>query len=387
MQRIHLQGGFGEKGRTSIGIDDGRTFLMLDAGIWIGATADNYHPRLARRAEDIDALVITHAHEDHIGALCWMLSRGYRGQFYMTPSTRKEMQSTLDEYARAEDLAAFPVRDERIEIFEPGDLLKVGSHSIETGLSGHVAGGVWLNVTSGGRRTLYCGDVQPDSSVFSFSRVPESDLVLLDCSYGADEVSAGARASRIVDWIAAHPKGCVLPSPLSGRSLEILNILPGDYAIAEEMEEPLRAQLETPALLRQGIADTLSRKLDRARVWRIGSALPDCPLLVHDGMGMAGPAAVALGLAEEGHHPVLLTGHLPDGSPGQRMLRNGSADWLRFPTHPVMPQNRAIWEGAGRPPLLGHSCNEATLMELKDELPALNVAARTGDTILNGESP
>lgn len=385
MQRVHLQGGFGEKGRTSVGIDDGHTFLMLDAGIWIGADRGEYHPRLARPAAEIDALVVTHAHEDHIGALCWMLSQGYRGQFFMTRSTLNEMQTTLNEYALPEHLKSHPVPADRIEIFGPGDTWKVGHQRVASGHSGHVAGGVWLSATSGGRRTLYCGDVQPNSEIFPFSPMPVADLALLDCSYGADAILTAERARHIVDWIAAHPEGCVLPSPLSGRSIEILNILEGDFAIAEGMEDPLRAQLQTAFLLRSGVADTLTRKLDAAQVWTIGADLPSCPLIVHDGMGVAGPAAVAVRLAEAACHPVLLTGHLPEGSPAYRLSAEGKADWLRFPSHPVLPQNLAIWEHVGRPPVLGHSCNGATLLELKSRIPALDATARTGETVLNGD--
>ena len=379
--RIHLQGGFGEKGRTSVCIDDGQSVVMLDAGIRVDGGPHDYHPRLARSADGIDALVITHAHEDHIGALCWMLSQGFRGQVYMTPSTRAEMRMTLEQYARPEDLTDFPVTDDRIELFRPGDSFGIGSQTIRTGHSGHVAGGVWLHVSSCNQRTLYCGDVQPDSTAFPFTSVLEADLAILDCSYGTDRTDAAIRSDRILGWVKAHKGGCVLPTPLAGRSIELMILLPDEIAVVEGMKDALRQQIADRSLLRPGVSETVSARIDRARDWRVGSELPDCPLLVHDGMGAAGPASDALAQAERTGQPVLLTGHLPAGSPGQRMFGAGSADWLRYPTHPVLSQNMAIWEAAGRPALLGHSCDAAALMSLGAELPGLNVTARTGDTI------
>jgi len=383
MQRVHLQGGFGEKGRTSIGIDDGDTFLMFDAGIKVGGTKEAYHPRLARPADEIHAILITHAHEDHIGALNWLVGQGFRGQIYMTPSTMGEMQAVLAEYAMSVDLAAYPITDDRVELFESGEALEIGAHKIMTGHSGHVSGGVWFSIDSGGHRTTYCGDIQPDSNVFPFSPMPKSSLLLLDCSYGDDTALPTTRANRISTWVNDHSKGCVLPTPLSGRSLELLNLFDGDFAIAAGMETPLRAQLDDLSLLQSGIAERLLPRLSNARVWQPGTTLPDCPLLVHDGMGTAGPAVQALAQAETIRHPVLLTGHLPEHSPGQRLQQEGLADWLRFPTHPSLQQNIAVWEQTGRPKLLGHSCNGEALEQLKPSLPSLDVMVRTGGTISN----
>lgn len=378
MQRLHLQGGFGEKGRTSVLIDDGESRVMLDAGIKVGAPSEDYHPLLAHPASEIDALFITHAHEDHIGALCWLIGQGFAGPVFMTPTTQSEMLATLDQYAHVFDLANYPVSKTAIEVFEPGDELSLASHRITTGHTGHVAGGVWFAVQSGGKRILYCGDVVPESAVFPMTPMPEGDMMLLDCSYGDDRTPASVRAERIVAWVAERPKGSVLPTPLSGRSLELLAILPGQLAIADLMYEPLREQIDDPKLLRPGVTDRIAERLDSALRWKPGSPLPECPLLVHDGMGSAGPAALALEMAEQSGHPVLLSGHLPDGSPGHRMREQGSADWFRLPTHPTLPQNKVLWENSGQPRLMGHSCDAKALEAIQHTLPAMVTTAATG---------
>ena len=258
MQRLHLQGGFGEKGRTSVLVDDGESRVMLDAGIKVGAPPDEYHPQLAHPASEIDALFTTHAHEDHIGALCWLIGQGFHGPVFMTRATRSEMEATLDQYAHVFDLATYPVSNVTIEVFEPGDELSLARQRITTGHTGHVAGGVWFAVQSGGKRTLYCGDVVPESAVFPMSAMPEGDMMLLDCSYGDDCTHASESAERIVEWVAVRPMGSVLPTPLSGRSLEFLAILPGQLAIADLMYEPLREQIADPTLLKPGVADRIA---------------------------------------------------------------------------------------------------------------------------------
>ena len=386
MQTIHLQGGFGEKGRTSIAVDDGATFLMLDAGIKVGAPAQDYHPRLARPAAEIDALFLTHAHEDHIGALSWLLRQGFNGPVFMTAATRGEMAATLAQYARPDDLAACPGSAAQIEIFSAGERLTVGAQTIDTGHSGHVAGGTWFAVTSGGQTTLYCGDVVPHSAVFPMTPLPACDLLVLDCSYGPDTVPAADRAKTVIEWTAAHPGGSVLPTPLSGRSLELLTILPGPLAMSDDMEAPLRTQLADPDLLHPVMAARLRDRIAGLHRWTPGDPLPAMPLLVHDGMGETGPARAALDQAERAGHPVLLTGHLPEGSPGWRMHRAGTADWHRLPTHPTLPENRALWEATGRPAVIGHSCDAAALDAVQQGLPALNAGTRTGGSLKIGDA-
>lgn len=186
MLQVDLQGGFGEKGRTSVAVSDGNTCIMLDAGIKVGATGDEYYPVLARPVGEIDALFISHAHEDHIGALCHLLRQGYAGPIYMTEETHSEMPATLAQYADAADLAEFPPRAQQIRLFRPGETVSVGALNVSTGASGHVVGGVWFCVEGAGKRVVFTADIVPESAVFPMQALPVCDLLVLDTSYGAD---------------------------------------------------------------------------------------------------------------------------------------------------------------------------------------------------------
>ncbi|TPK45839.1 MULTISPECIES: MBL fold metallo-hydrolase [unclassified Mesorhizobium] len=379
--KLDLAGGFGEKGRTSVAVRSGNDRILLDIGIKVGATGAEYYPALDGSIADIDALFVSHAHEDHVGALSWLLSRGYAGPIFMTAETRAEAPATLAGYADPGDLKRFPFPEDRIEIFEPGDLLKSGNLRVRTGRSGHVVGGVWFAVDDGKSRVVYSADVVPDSNVFVMDAIPECDLLVLDASYGADPVPGAARAEAISGWVARHSNGCLLPTPLSGRSLELIAALPGPFAIHAGMRASLEAQIAATSALLPGVSEILRLRLGSAADWTDADPLPSLPLLADDGMGEAGPSSRLLPRADRAGFPVLLTGHLPSGSPGDLLHKAGRADWVRMPTHPTLSGNVGIWEKAGRPETLGHSCASELLDDLKAHIPSLRPQCRTGQSI------
>ncbi|WP_342360828.1 MBL fold metallo-hydrolase [Terrarubrum flagellatum] len=382
MMMIDLHGGFGEKGRTCVGVRAGGLRLLLDAGIKVGARPENYHPALAEAdITAIDALFISHAHEDHVGALPWLLARGFRGRIFMTAEARAETPATLAAYAMPDDLARAPFPLDRVELFRPGQSINLGGVTITTGRSGHVAGGVWLAVEADGRQLVYSADIAPDSAVFAMDPTPHCDALLIDASYGVDPISGEERAATIAEWVARHASGCLLPTPLYGRSLELIAAIDAPLAICASMRPALQAQIAAADALRLGVSDLLVKRLAQAEDWRDGDALPRRALLCDDGMGTAGPSARLIPRADTEGMPILLTGHLPAGSPGDRVYRAGRADWIRMPTHPTLPGLIACWETAGQPLTLGHSCENPALEELARHINRLSVDLATGDSL------
>ncbi|WP_371682039.1 MBL fold metallo-hydrolase [Microvirga sp. 17 mud 1-3] len=380
MMQVDLHGGFGEKGRTSVAIRGNDGHVLLDVGIKVGASGREYYPAIDG-AGDIQALLLSHAHEDHVGALSWLLAEGYRGPIFMTEETLEEAPATLAHYADRSQLKQFPLPRDRVQLFKPGETLTVGDLTIRTGRSGHVVGGVWFAVGNGNETIVYSADVLPDSKVFVMDPIPACDLLILDASYGADPVSSETRGDEIAAWIAGHPGGCLLPTPLFGRSLELLAVMPDRFAIHASMRQALASQIEAREALQPEIIATLVQKLAAAIDWHDGEPLPECPLLADDGMGTAGPSAKLIPLADASDYPVLLTGHLPASSPGDVLYRKGRAAWIRMPTHPTLSGNVGIWQKAGEPPTLGHSCTLPTLEELGRHICSLRTDVRTGQSL------
>lgn len=379
--KLKVHGGIGEKGRTCIGIEQGGTRLLLDVGVDTSApNGASYYPAIApEELQRLDAIIVTHAHEDHVGALGWCIANGFAGRVLMTAESSAETDATLAAYATPQERALAS----RIEpqIIAAGEEFRIGPLTVRTGRSGHVVGGVWCHLCADGRSISYCGDVVPASPVFPMDPLPPCELLLVDASYGEDRVPAIERGAAVRRWLAAHPQGAVLPTPLWGRSIELIALIEGPIAINASMHDPLAQQIAAAAWLRPGIAKLLSARFAAALLWEEGQPIPRATLLCDDGMGLAGPSKAALAQACESGHPVLLTGHIPKGTPAEVMLAAGKADWLRFPTHPTLPENAALAVASGASRVLAHSCNAVTAQALTSDIPKLVADLKPGDLI------
>lgn len=377
--RVALYGGFAEKGRTCLGVECDGYRLLLDAGVNTSARGSaGYYPEIdALALREFDAILITHAHEDHVAALGWFIACGFRGRIFMTPETRRESETSVADYAEpAHGAMARAAAVERLRV--GNDVLQLGPLRISTGRSGHVAGGVWCRIDDGRASLVYCGDIAPGSPVFTMDRIARCDALVLDASYADDATSASRRTAQIAEWVAAHRQGCVLPTPLYGRSAELLAIIPGPIALATGMRDALGAQLACIDWLVDGRAGELLARLAAAADWRANDPFPRGALLCHDGMGIRGTSPHILRTADEEMQPTLFTGHLPASSAGERMVAAGRAAWIRLPTHPTLPENVALVAGCAPATVLGHSCDRAALTRVATHIPRMRADLATG---------
>lgn len=381
--RLDLYGGFGEKGRTCLGVTSGSFRLLLDAGVKTSARGGaDYYPAIDSGVlRGLDAILVTHAHEDHIAALGWCIAGGFRGRIFMTDECRRHADACLASYATREEQAR--VRGADIERLPVGvDALSLGPLSISTGRSGHMGGAVWCSLDDGRLRLDYCGDIVPSSRVFATDPLPRAQAIIIDASYGDDNVTGYERSIEIAAWIALHPQGSVMPTPLYGRSAELLALIDGPLALAPGMRDALRAQIDGDVWLVAGMAERLTARLAASADWHDGDALPEAVLLGHDAMGISGPSREILAAAASARHPTLFTGHLPAGSPGEQMVAQGLASWIRLPTHPTLAENLALVGSSGATTVIGHSCDTSALERLRRHLPSLTATLATGDHVV-----
>jgi ribonuclease J len=131
MLRVLPLGGLGEIGKNMTVIEYDDRIVVIDTGLRFPTTdmlgIDLVLPDfsyLRERAEDVEAIVVTHGHEDHLGALPWVL-RGLDGNapvVYGGRLTTAMARSKLDEHN---------LRDAPLEDVDPGSVIEAGPFKVE----------------------------------------------------------------------------------------------------------------------------------------------------------------------------------------------------------------------------------------------------------------
>jgi ribonuclease J len=128
--RVLPLGGLGEIGKNMTVVEYGGRLLVVDTGLRFPTTdmlgIDLVLPDfsyLRERAEDIEAIVVTHGHEDHLGALPWVLRQlGQEIPVYGGRLTVAMARSKLDEHR---------LREVELDDLPPGERLDLGPFELE----------------------------------------------------------------------------------------------------------------------------------------------------------------------------------------------------------------------------------------------------------------
>ena len=338
---VEFLGGAREVGRSAVLVDDA---LLLDYGLM---TADP--PQYPVRDPEPDAVVVSHGHLDHVGAVPALLKGDRRPAIHWTPPTaelaRTLARDTLTLHGTSplcpfseEHVARLGEVERRHGYAEPF-VVEAGGTEYEITLfnAGHIPGSAHVLVDSGDTRLLYTGDFHTDDQrlVSGTTARPDADVVICESTY-VDVTHENRRA--VEDRWAEHVRTTiweggtvVAPAFAIGRTQELMlvaeanDLTPYVDGMGIEVTRLFRRH---PEFLRDPEALRRAKGAARFVTGRDGQRerIADDNELIITTSGMLAGGPVHSYLPKIRGNPtntVTLTGYQVEGTPGRELQEHG----------------------------------------------------------------
>jgi metallo-beta-lactamase family protein len=256
--------------------------ILLDCGLF---DSERIHPDSPNRQfsfdpRDLDAVIVSHAHNDHIGRLPCLIRAGYAGPVFTTPATGDITNVMLRDSARIqrEEVRNAHIRYPHLEAVEPlfelidvewlveriyrlpyrTPLEVVPGVTLTYFNAGHILGSalVQLEFQEGGqrRRFVFTGDLGrrnthllPDPSV-----IQDIDILVCESTYGNRELDPYDRLIKQLHAIIARAirlqSKVVIPAFSLGRTQRMVYCLQELFALHKV--RPIPVYVDSPLALR-----------------------------------------------------------------------------------------------------------------------------------------
>lgn len=184
MIKLNVWGGAGEHGRSAYLLSGSRYRLLLDCGV--KKEGNGEYPLIEPEiVPQLDAVLLSHAHEDHSVAIPLLYKLGYTGEVWTTRETKEQLttyfRSWRNNMERAgQSLPYDEVDEKRIRYRFLEDEAKreywfelLPGVSVMWGRTGHLAGSVWFGLEVEDKRILYSGDYTSESMLLQADDVAD----------------------------------------------------------------------------------------------------------------------------------------------------------------------------------------------------------------------
>lgn len=243
---ISFLGASMEVGRSAILVDTTESKILLDCGLKPSQYEEEFPLLEQVDLDELDAVVLSHAHMDHVGCLPYLYKYGYKGPVYMTDPTKyltyilltdyvelKEREGLTPPYTKS-DIEALMYHTITLDYEEVTDIapdVKLTFYD-----AGHEIGSalIHLHIGNGRYNILYTGDFKfgrtnlLNRAVNKFKRV---EMLIMESTYGGrDDVqpprieAENTLVKNITETIERGGK-VLIPAFSTGRAQEILYIL------------------------------------------------------------------------------------------------------------------------------------------------------------------
>ena len=257
-------GGFSEVGRSCMLLTTHESKILMDCGINPGAKEPlSAFPRLDWaniNLDEIDAIVISHAHLDHTGFLPVIFKYGFNGPIYCSEPTLPLMTLIQTDYVKV------AMGEGTIPIYTERDIKEVIKHTITLpyGMvtdiapdvklvlsnAGHILGSatVHLHIGNGDHNVVYTGDLKYGRSQLFESaswNYPRVETLIIESTYGAKEdimpprEEVEAHFVNTINKVLSDGGKVLIPVPAVGRAQEVLMVIDSYMKAGKLIEAPV----------------------------------------------------------------------------------------------------------------------------------------------------
>ncbi len=385
--RISFLGAARQVGRSSFLLQTPESKVLIDCGINVAAPEKFAFPYLNApefHIQDLDAVIISHAHLDHSGFLPYLLKMGYRGPIYCTEPTRDILALLALDYielCQGNKTAPYSSTDirETVKHTIVLDYEEVTDITPDVRLTfydaGHIMGSciVHLHLGEGWHNFVYTGDLKGKMSQLlnaAQTSFPRVETLMMESTYGAADdkmpsrENCEAQMANIVRETIERKGKVLIPTLGVGRAQEILLIL---EKLAREEKLDFTTYIDGMvwdvtavhnaypkffnAKVREKIFYEDKDPLLNPMFKRVGSAKErqavieggPCVILATSGMLTGGPAIEYLKqLADSPRNSMVFVCYQAEGSPGYKIQRgdkesqfNGNTVRLKLDIHTI----------------------------------------------------
>jgi metallo-beta-lactamase family protein len=349
--------------------------ILVDCGLFQGdrqTRALNWE-RFPMSPKDLDMVLITHAHMDHIGWLPTLVDQGYKGPIYSTRATMELARISLPDSGRlqeedaryhnkhgiSQNKPAIPLYTEQMAL---NCLKQFEAQPYETNIplpggatcrflfAGHIMGSAFIEIYfDNGQRILMTGDLgRFDTPIIKDPTIVENaEYLVIESTYGDrihDHIDPTIKLQQVMEDVAEKRSALIVPSFAVGRTQDLLYYVKKlqDSGRAPKMpiyvDSPMATSVsqiyeanraehdaETELADKNNInlmePDGLVYTRDRNDSIKINNQ--DGPMMIIAGSGMANGGRVVHHLLHRLSRPdttVLFTGYQATGTLGRQLL-------------------------------------------------------------------
>jgi metallo-beta-lactamase family protein len=225
-------------------LETGDSKILVDCGFFQGSRINeekNEEP-FPYNLSEIDALIVTHAHLDHIGRIPKLIKQGFKGKIFSTPPTRDFSQLMLFDSLGV--LAKEAKRSGKKDlIYNESDIEKARSQwetidyhqefslkdlKIAFKDAGHILGSAMVEIKIKGKKIVFSGDLgnSPEPLLNDTEKISDANFLIIESTYGdrlhGEKKEADLKLERVIENTMQRKGVLMIPAFSLERTQKLL---------------------------------------------------------------------------------------------------------------------------------------------------------------------